>query len=97
MAKRRQAADEKLNRANGTDVQTIFDTKMEAIRNFHIITPLRENMQDIPTGGNHYPLPFLPTRPGAIAPPNNTNKGFHYLDTPIFYNTLELTSLVTES
>jgi hypothetical protein len=39
MAKHLQAAEEKLKRAKGTDAQTMFDSEMEAIRNFYIVTP----------------------------------------------------------
>jgi hypothetical protein len=73
MAKRLQAAEEKLKRAKGTDAQTIFDNEMEAIRNFHIVTPPRENTPGILTVGNQNPPPIPPTRPGATAPPNNIN------------------------
>jgi hypothetical protein len=74
MVKRLHAAEEKLTRAKGTYAQTIFDTEMEAIRNFHIITPPRENIPGIPTVGNQYPPPIPPTRSGATAPPNNINE-----------------------
>jgi hypothetical protein len=39
MATHLQAAEEKLTRAKGTDAQTIFETEIEAIRNFPIATP----------------------------------------------------------
>jgi hypothetical protein len=42
MAKRLQAAEEQLNRAKGTDAQIIFETEMEAIRNFHTSHPLEK-------------------------------------------------------
>jgi hypothetical protein len=48
MAKRLQAAGEKLRKAKSSDTETIFDTEMEAIRNFHIHTPSREAMPEIP-------------------------------------------------
>jgi hypothetical protein len=50
-----QAAEEKLKQAKGTDAQTIFDIEMEAIRNFHIVIPHRENTPGIPTLGNQNP------------------------------------------
>jgi hypothetical protein len=74
MSERLQAAEERLKRAKGTDAQTIFDTEMEAIRNFHIITPSGENTPGIPTVGNQNPPPIPPTRPSATAPPNNINE-----------------------
>jgi hypothetical protein len=80
MAKRLQDAEEKLKRAKGTDAQTIFDTEMDAKRNFHIITPPRENIPDILTVGNQNPRPILPTRPGATALPNNINEQFDYFE-----------------
>jgi hypothetical protein len=39
MAKRLQAAEEKLRKAKSSNAQTIFDTELEAIRNLHIYTP----------------------------------------------------------
>jgi hypothetical protein len=63
MAKRLQAAEDKLRKAKSSDAQTIFDTEMEAIRNFHIHTPSREAIPEIPeyafteTGGNNNPPP----------------------------------------
>jgi hypothetical protein len=59
MAKRLQAGEEKLRKAKSSDTQTIFDTEIEAIRNFHIHTPPRkaipeDRQQVIPeTGGNN--------------------------------------------
>jgi hypothetical protein len=80
MAKRLQTREAKLKRAKGTDAQTIFDTEMEAIRNFHIITPPWENTPGIPIVGNQNPPPIPPTRPGATAPPNNINERFDYFE-----------------
>jgi hypothetical protein len=47
MAKLRQAIDEKFKQAKSIGAQTIFDTKMEARRNFHIGTPPWENTSEI--------------------------------------------------
>jgi hypothetical protein len=58
MAKRLQGADEQLKRAKGTDAQTIFDTEMKAIRNFHIVIPPRDNTPGIPTLGNQNAPPY---------------------------------------
>jgi hypothetical protein len=80
MAKRLQAAEEKLKRAKGTGTQKIFDTEMEAIRNFHIVTPPRQNTPGIPTVGTQNPPPIPPTRAGATASPNNINERFDYFE-----------------
>jgi hypothetical protein len=77
MAKRLQAAEETLKPAKGIDALTIFDTEMEAIRNFHIIIPRRENTPGIPTIRNQNPPPVPPTRPVATALTNNINERFH--------------------
>jgi hypothetical protein len=69
-----------LKRAKGTDAHTIFDTEMEAIRHFHIITSRGENKLGILTVGNQNPPPIPPTRPGATAFPNNINERFTYFE-----------------
>jgi hypothetical protein len=53
---------------------------MEALRNFHIVTPHRENTPGFPTLGNQNPPPIPPTRPGATVPPNNINERFDYFE-----------------
>jgi hypothetical protein len=78
MAQRLQAAEEKLKRAKGTDTQTIFETEMEAIRNFHTATPPRGVTPDIPGGGNQNPPPPAPPKTGATVPPDENNEGFDY-------------------
>jgi hypothetical protein len=80
MAKRPQPAEEKLTRAKGTDAQTIIDTEMEAIRNFHIVTPPRDNRPGISTVGNQNPPPIAPRRPGTTAPTNIINERFEYFE-----------------
>jgi hypothetical protein len=80
-----EAAEEKLNRAKGTDAQIIFDTEMEAMINFHIFTPPRENTPGIPRVGNQTPPPITPPRPGAIAPPMNINERFDNFE---YYSTI---------
>jgi hypothetical protein len=80
MAKQLQAAEEKWKRAKGTDTQTIFDTQMEAIRNFHIVIPPRDNTPGIPMVGNQNHPPIPPTRPGATALRNNINERLDYLE-----------------
>jgi hypothetical protein len=80
MANRVRAAEEKLKRAKGTDAQTIFDTEMVAIRNFHIVTPPRENTPGIPIVGNQNSPPIPPARPGTTAPPNNIHERFDYFE-----------------
>jgi hypothetical protein len=87
-----------LKRAKGTDSQTIFDTEMEAIINFHRVTPPRENTPGIPTVGNQNPRPIPPTRPRATAAPTIlTSDSTISNTTPLFYNASEAIPLVTES
>jgi hypothetical protein len=80
MAKHLQAAEEKLKRAKGTGAQTIFDTEMESIRNFHIVTPPGENTPGLPKVGNPNPPPIPPTRPGGIGPTKNINERLDYFE-----------------
>jgi hypothetical protein len=83
MAKRLQAAEEKLRKAKSSDAQTIFDTEMEAIRNFHILTPSREAMPENPdqaipeTGGNNNPPP--PPKGHTKENPQDNDKKFNYI------------------
>jgi hypothetical protein len=88
MAKCLHAAEQKLKRAKYTDRQTIFDTEIEAIRNFHIITPPREKSLGIQMVGNQNPPPIPPTRPGATAPCNKINDSFAYLAILHQYSTM---------
>jgi hypothetical protein len=80
MANSFQAAEEKFKQANGTGVQTIFDTDMEAIRNFDIVIPPRDNTPRILMVENQHPPPILPARPSATAPSNNINERFDYFE-----------------
>jgi hypothetical protein len=80
MAKRLHAPEEKLTRAKGTVTLTKFDTKMDAIRYFQILTPSGENTLRISTVANQNPPPILHTRSGAPAPPNNINEQFDYFE-----------------
>jgi hypothetical protein len=73
-----QRAEETLKQAKSIDAQTEFDTEMEAMRNFHIVTPPREITPGILTLGNQIPPSISPTRPCAIAPPNNIKERFDY-------------------
>jgi hypothetical protein len=80
IAKHCQAAEEKLKRAKSTDAQIIFDTEMEAIRHFQILTPPQENTLGILTIGNQNPPLIPPTRPGTTAPPSNINVLINYFE-----------------
>jgi hypothetical protein len=53
-----KGAEQKLKRAKGTDAQTKFDTEIEAIRNFHIITPPRGKYTRYPDGRNLKPCTY---------------------------------------
>jgi hypothetical protein len=77
----------KLKQAKGTDAPTIFDTKIEAIRNLDLIISLRQNIVGILTIRNRNPPPILPSRPGAPALANDPNKRFHSLQ--YYSNVLE--------
>jgi hypothetical protein len=72
-------AEEKLRKAEGSDAQTIFDTEMEAIRNFHIHTPSREAMPAnleqavLETEGNNNPPP-------PKDKPQDHNNSFNYIE-----------------
>jgi hypothetical protein len=48
MDQRLQGAEAKLRIAKRSDVQSIFDLEMEAIRNFYIQTPPREAIPENP-------------------------------------------------
>jgi hypothetical protein len=76
MAKHLQPTKEILKQDKGTDAQTLFDTEIEPIRHFHIITPPCEYTPGITTVGNQNLRPILPTRPGGTAPANNINEQF---------------------
>jgi hypothetical protein len=80
MANCLQTVEQQLKQAKGTDAQTIFDTEIDAIRNFHIVTPPRQNTPGIPTVENQHPPPIAPTSPGPTAPPNNIHKLFNYFE-----------------
>jgi hypothetical protein len=58
----------------GTDSQTIFDTEVETIRKFHIVTRPQENTPGISTVGTQNPPPIPRPRPGATAPSNHINE-----------------------
>jgi hypothetical protein len=78
MAKHLQTVEEKLKRAKGTDANTIFDTEIESIRHFHIVTPLRGYTPGIPPVRKQNPPPI--PRPGATAALNNLNERFEYFE-----------------
>jgi hypothetical protein len=75
MGKSLESEEEQLTVPKGPDVQPIFDTKMEPIRNFHMDIPTQDNIPAISTVANRNPVPILPTRPCATAPPYNINGG----------------------
>jgi hypothetical protein len=69
-----------LEKKKGSDAQTIFDTEIDAIRNFHIHTPSRDATPAIPeTGGNNNPPPPLPPRNTKETPQEHNNK-FNYIE-----------------
>jgi hypothetical protein len=71
---------------------------MEAIRNFHNITPPRENIPGIPLVETQISPSIPPTRPCVTAPYNNINKRSTISNTTsILNNALEAMRLVTES
>jgi hypothetical protein len=74
------APEETLKRAKGTAAQTIFDPEMEAIMNFHIVTPLPERIPGISTVSTQNGQRLAPTGPSGITPPNNINEHFDYFE-----------------
>jgi hypothetical protein len=84
MAKRLQAAEEKLRKAKSSDAQTIFDTEMAAIQNFHIHTPSREATPENPeqaipeTGGNNNRPP--PPKGHTNENPQDNDTKFNYIE-----------------